>query len=251
MGRVPNMVRANIGTSTILREEAARGRRATRGARKLSNGWVQVAMRRATAVAFAVALYAVLSPEPARSAERPGLAESKAFVEKVVDDAVRLWAMDYSDDTERLAAMDLLVHETFDIQFITRAVLGRYWRTLSASEKDEFGLLFPQFVVRIYLPHIARYSRDHLEVVGSLPRGKRDVVVKSRVRRDEGGEWIDTDWRIRANGDRLQVLDIVIAGVSLILVQRQEFESLIRQDGFASLVERLRERAEKAGSSQG
>ena len=47
------------------------------------------------------------------------------------------------------------------------------------------------------------------------------------------------------------MLDIVVAGVSLILVQRQEFEAVIRKDGFASLVEQLRERAESSDSARG
>ena len=217
----------------------------------MTDGWRRIASRRSVAVAFAAALFVAGAVPPAAAAERPGLEESQAFVAKLVDDAVRLWTVDYSDQRERLAAMDALVHETFAVDFITRAVLGRYWRTLSSSERSEFGVVFPQFVVRIYLPHIAKYSREHLDVVGSIPRGKRDVVVKSRIRGENGSDWIETDWRVRRIDDELRVLDIVVAGVSLILVQRQEFESLIRRDGFASLVERLRERAEKAPSIQG
>ena len=208
------------------------------------------AARHAVAVAVAVALVAV----SAGAANRPGLDESQAFVDKLADDAVRTWGMEYPDGKARLKAMNALVQKTFAVEFITRAVLGRYWRTLSADERSEFGELFPQFVVRIYLPHIAKYDREHLRVLGSRPRGKRDVIVKTEIRGDANGEWIDTDWRIRSVDGELRVLDIVVAGVSLILVQRHEFESLIRRDGFASLVEQLRLRADsvnEAASARG
>jgi len=62
---------------------------------------------------------------------------------------------------------------------------------------------------------------------------------------------MDTGWRIRSFDGELRVLDIVVAGVSLIIVQRQEFEAVIRKDGFAGLVERLRERAARAVNPQG
>ena len=200
------------------------------------------------AAAVAVLFAAVLFAAAAVSEERPGIEESQAFVESVVDDAVRTWGKEYSDETARLEAMNDLVNDAFAVDFITRAVVGRYWRELSDAERSEFKELFPRFVVRIYLPHIAKYSRDHLRVLGARARGKRDVVVKSEVRGDAGKDWMETDWRIRQIDGELRVLDIVVAGVSLILVQRQEFEAVIRKEGFASLVERLRERTEAAAA---
>ena len=148
--------------------------------------------------------------------------------------------------------MNALVHETFAIDFITRAVVGRYWRDLSPRRAGRVQKSVPRFVVRIYLPHIAKYSRDHFRIVGARARGKHDVVVRSKVRGEESSDWIDTDWRIRTIGDELLVLDIVVAGVSLILLQRQEFEAVDPPRRFsASLVEQLRERAQGTESARG
>lgn len=204
-------------------------------------------LRWGPAVAVAAALFAVTVD----AAERPGLEESRAFVERVATEAVRTWRTDYPDEHARFEAMNALVHETFAVDFITRAVVGRYWRDLSPDEQSEFRDVFPRFVVRIYLPHVAKYNRDHLRILGSRARGERDVIVKSQVRGDKGSEWLDTDWRIRTIEGELRVLDIVVAGVSLILVQRQEFEAVIRRDGFGRLVERLRERADQAADARG
>lgn len=206
---------------------------------------VRVADAMRYAAVGATLLAAGLFAPAAMSEDRPGLDESRAFVEGVVDDAVRMWGMEYRDDAARLEAMNALMRDAFAVDFITRAVVGRYWRDLSDAQRSEFSELFPRFVVRFYLPHIAKYSRNHLRVLGARARGKRDVVVKSEVRGDDKG-WIETDWRIRSFAGDVRVLDIVVGGVSLILVQRQDFEAVIRKDGFASLVERLRERTANA-----
>lgn len=201
--------------------------------------------------AAGVALVAALAAAPSGAGERPGLDESRAFVEKLADDAVRTWAMHESDEAARLAAMDALIRSTFDVEFITRAVVGRYWRDLEPEERRGFRKLFPEFVVHVYLPHIAKYSRDHLRVAGARPRGKRDVVVRSEIRTDQG-EWVEADWRLRASPERgLRIIDLTVAGVSLLLVQRQEFEAVIRKSGFTSFVEQLRERTSAAGSARG
>ena len=205
----------------------------------------------AAVVALVAALAATLVAVPSGAAERPGLDESRAFVEKLADDAVRTWAMHESDEAARLEAMDALIRSAFDVDFITRAVLGRYWRDLGPKEQTAFRKVFPAFVVHVYLPHIAKYSRDHLRVVGARPRGKRDVIVRSELRTDEG-EWVEADWRLRSSpAGAIRIIDLTVAGVSLLLVQRQEFEAVIRRDGFASLVEQLRERANAAGSARG
>lgn len=209
-----------------------------------------LAARRGAAVAALVALVAVLVAAPSGAADRPGLDESRAFVEKLADDAVRAWAMYESDAAARTEAMDALIRSAFDVDYISRAVLGRYWRSLDDDQRDRFRELFPEFVVEVYLPHIAKYSRDHLRVLGARPRGKRDVVVKSELLTDQG-DWIEADWRIRSVGDGIRIIDLSIAGVSLLLVQRQEFEAVIRRDGFASLVEQLLERKKRAASVRG
>ena len=219
--------------------------RAARGVAALTN---RCLTRSAAAV---VALVVALVAAPSGAAERPGLDESRAFVEKLADDAVRTWAMHESDEAARLEAMDTLIRSAFDVDFITRAVLGRYWRELEPEEQGRFRKLFPEFVVHVYLPHIAKYSRDHLRVIGARPRGKRDVIVRSDIRTDEG-DWVEADWRLRSSPEAgIRIIDLAVAGVSLLLVQRQEFEAVIRRSGFASLVEQLRERTNATGSARG
>ena len=200
--------------------------------------------------AAALARAAAVAGAPAAGAERPGLDESRAFVEKLADDAVRTWAMHPSGGVARSEAMDALIRSVFHVEFITRAVLGRYWRGLDPDERRRFRELFPEFVVEVYLPHIAKYSRDHLRVLGARPRGKRDVIVKSELKTDEG-DWIEADWRVRSDEGQLRIIDLTVAGVSLLLVQRQEFEAVIRRDGFTSLVEQLLGRKNEAADTRG
>ena len=198
----------------------------------------------------AVVLVAALGAAPAGASERPGLEESQAFVSKLADDAVRIWGKYASDEAERLKRMDSLIRAAFDVDFITRAVLGRHWRELDPAERRRFREVFPEFVVQVYLPHVARYSRDHMRVLGARPRGKRDVLVKSEFLTDQGN-WVDGDWRVRSGEGGLRIIDLVVAGVSLLLVQRQEFEAVIRRDGFAGLVERLLDRRNRAANPRG
>jgi ABC-type transporter MlaC component len=52
------------------------------------------------------------------------------------------------------------------------------------------------------------------------------------------------DWRVRRNGDRQQIIDVAIGGVSMALTYRYEFVALVERQGgtISGLVKRLRDR---------
>ena len=205
--------------------------------------------RRGAAAAFlAAGFLGVLAPSgPAAAAgkERPGLEASRAFIEKLADAAVDTWGKVHPGEAERLAAMETLIRAGFDVDFIVRGVLGRAWRKLDPSDRQAFAERFYDFFAEVYLPNLSRFARDDLRVVGARPRGRRDVAVRTQVR-SFSGEWVEVDWRVRATGKGLRVIDIVVAGVSLLLVQREEFESVIARRGFQALMRELGVRIDRA-----
>jgi phospholipid transport system substrate-binding protein len=60
---------------------------------------------------------------------------------------------------------------------------------------------------------------------------------------DNGQAPLQVDWRLRAQDDgRLVVIDVIVAGVSLIVTQRSEFSTVIERQGFDGLLAELRQR---------
>ena len=176
---------------------------------------------------------------PSLAGERPDLETARKVVTTLADDAIRTWRADHPTPEARRRAMRNLIYAYFDVRYIVRGVLGRHWRELDESTRDQFQELLSTLVTDVYLPYLAKYERDRLRVLNARPRGKRDVLVRSEFRSDEG-QWIDADWRIRARGGEPRIIDIVVAGVSLLLVQRQEFDSVIATKGVDGLMDDLR-----------
>ncbi len=210
-------------------------------------GWRGAAA--AAGAALLLAAGAVGAPAGAAAqAERPGLDESREFVAELVDRGLATWRADHPSDEDRTRAMHGLVHEYFDVKFITRGVLGKYARKIGAEDRQVFGDLFSEFVLAVYLPYLSQFDRERLRLLDARARGKRDTVVRSEFRTDEGA-WVGADWRVRRTEDGLRVIDLVVEGVSLLLTQRQEFEAKIRESGFDGLIEDLRTRLAAAAAS--
>ena len=67
--------------------------------------------------------------------------------------------------------------------------------------------------------------------------------MRTKFDRD-GDDAINVDWRIRKlKSGELKALDIIVSGVSIMLVKREEFASFVAANGVDALLERLEEEA--------
>lgn len=130
---------------------------------------------------------------------------------------------------QRLATFRQLFAEHFDVQSISRFVLGRYWRLASESQRQEFPTLFREYITRVYSDRLAEYGGAHLQVTG-VRNGPEGTIVASRLVRPNG-QPVDIDWRMTQYGDTWKVADVIIASVSMAATQRSEFASVIQRNG--------------------
>src|SRR6202521_2176164 len=78
--------------------------------------------------------------------------------------------------TERLARFRELFQADFDGPGIARFVLGRYWRSASEDERQEFLKLFENYVVFVYGTRLSNFNGETFKVRGSRPEGNGVIV---------------------------------------------------------------------------
>ena len=64
-----------------------------------------------------------------------------------------------------------------------------------------------------------------------LAKGKKDIIVRSKLERPKHDSTIRLDWRVRARDGKFKVVDVMAEGVSMGQTQRSEFSSVIRNNG--------------------
>ena len=96
-----------------------------------------------------------------------------------------------------------------------------------------------------YAARFRAYSGQRFEVTGSQTLSDGDVMVASRLI-PRAGEPILIDWRVRETDGGPQIIDVVVAGVSLVVTQRSEFQSVVQSKGFDGLMALLRQRIGQA-----
>ncbi|MEQ9447965.1 MAG: ABC transporter substrate-binding protein, partial [Rhodospirillaceae bacterium] len=130
--------------------------------------------------------------------------------------------------------------EYFDLPYIGRFVLGRYWRLTSDEQKESFGDLFEDVIVQTWSRRFSEYDGQTLNVISTVSDGDDGAIVKSQIVGD-GGTNINVDWRLRQRQSGFQVVDVVVEGVSMAITYRQEYSTIIsRSGGFDALLQEMR-----------
>ena len=138
--------------------------------------------------------------------------------------------------------LEQLLDRSTDIAVVGRLVLGRYWRTASAEQRQEYLKLFRGYV-------LAGLSRrlggtrgiEKVEVTGSRPARGQDSMVATLITLGNGASPSRLEWRVRRVGDGYRIVDVVAEGVSLVLTNRNEFGAIVAKSGLDGLLQQLRE----------
>ena len=153
--------------------------------------------------------------------------------------------------TERLARFRELFHADFDGPGIARFVLGRYWRSASEQEQQEFLRLFEDYVVFVYGTRLSNFNGETFKVRSSRT-DESGTVVSSDILGPSGEAPIKVDWRLITDKGAFKINDVVIEGISMLVTQRSEFASVIQRHGgqVGGLLTMMRERARTASVAQ-
>jgi len=122
-----------------------------------------------------------------------------------------------------------ILNAQFEVTLLARFTLGRFWRRASEQQQKEYTKLFEDFIVKAYAARFADYKGENF-VVGKIRNiNERDNLVQSEVVLTDGRK-IPVHWRVR-NGKEFKVVDVLVEGVSMAITQRDEFASIINQNG--------------------
>tara|TARA_B100000674_G_scaffold152227_2_gene121362 strand:- start:8064 stop:8702 length:639 start_codon:yes stop_codon:yes gene_type:complete len=121
-----------------------------------------------------------------------------------------------------------LMDRYFEMDVVSRFVLGRYWRTISSQEIEEFSVLLQNYLALNYANQFKEFNGEQF-VVGDETQKNKDTFVDSQFVRPDGPP-INIVWRMRMFDDSYKIIDVSIEGLSMGITQRDEFTSVIQQN---------------------
>ncbi len=191
------------------------------------------------AAASAAPVAAQEVPAPAAEEEKDGVADAVAFATKLTADATTALTDETASDADKLENFRVVLADGMALNLIGKFVIGEARKTMSDNQTARYNEVFPQYITQLYAEQFQEIVGKPLEVIEAKSIGARDVIVRTQFDRKEGAP-IMVDWRVRQlrSGER-KAIDIIVSGVSIMLVKREEFSAFVAANGVDALLDRL------------
>jgi len=170
-----------------------------------------------------------------------------SFVQETADRASEALNKRQSKE-EKMEILKIIAKETVDIKGIGYYSLGAYKKTISDKKKIEYFDIFEKYFLKSFSSRLAEYTDPKIRVDSQKKLNDKYTMVSSTLLATDKKPEIKIDWRVvTKNPNKPLIIDIVIEGVSLAKVQKEEFNSIIKNnDGdINALFDDLKEFVEK------
>ena len=152
------------------------------------------------------------------------------FVQETADKASEALNKRLSKE-EKMEQLKIIAKNTVDIQGIGNYSLGTYRKGLSDQKKDEYFDIFEQYFLISFASRLAEYTDPKIRVDSQKKLNDKYTMVSSTLLATSEKPEIKIDWRVvTKNPDNPLIIDVIIEGVSLAKVQREEFNSIIQSN---------------------
>ena len=165
--------------------------------------------------------------------------QSKFLVENLGKEVVEKVSNVNLSENQRTLNFRNLYLTAFDNYYISRFVLGRYWKRLDSNMRKQFIESFNNYIVATYAPKFKGWEGT-FKAVDSLIENNYYNVKMNVLNKD--GPTLNLIRKIYLDKNKnFKILDVNIDGVSMLITQRAEFMSVIKNNpkGVIGLIEAM------------
>ena len=146
-------------------------------------------------------------------------------------------------DIDRAVRLKPYLEKYFDMPGIAKYMLGAYWPRATPQEQEDFTKALTDFLSLAYAKRFASYNGHELTVGRVRDEGDGRATVFTKVKLPNG-EPARVEWIVKTEPQPYRISDVRVEGLSLAETHRQEFASLISNNGgkVGALIEALRKK---------
>ena len=156
---------------------------------------------------------------------------SSIFINDITDRASNILS---SKDTREVKIQKLIKigENSVDIDGIGFYTLGKHRKSLNDNQKDEFKKIFREYFLKSFSTRLVEYKEAKIVVISENVKNEKYTIVKSKLLATSNRPEVAIDWRVYTKDPSKPLIrDLIIEGLSLARTQREEFNSIITNNG--------------------
>ena len=156
---------------------------------------------------------------------------SSKFINDITNKASEILS---SQNTRELKIKELIKigESSVDIDGIGFYTLGKHRKNLSNDKKDEFKKIFREYFLKSFSTRLVEYKEAKIVVISEDIKNEKYTIVSSKLLATSNRPEVSIDWRVYTKDPSKPLIrDLVIEGLSLARTQKEEFNSIISNNG--------------------
>ena len=154
----------------------------------------------------------------------------KDFVQQTVDEAAVALGQNISKEL-KIVKLKTIANKSVDIEGIGLYSIGKRRKELTDIQKEEYLEIFRKYFLKSFSSRLAQYSDPKIRVDTEKYLNKKYTMVSSVLVATDDKPEVKIDWRvITKDPENPLIIDVIIEGVSLAKVQKEEFNAIIQNN---------------------
>ena len=156
---------------------------------------------------------------------------SSNFIDDITNKASDILS---SKDTREIKIQELVKigENSVDIDGIGFYTLGKHRKNLNEDKKVEFKKIFREYFLKSFSTRLVEYKEAKIVVISEDIKNEKYTIVKSKLLATSNRPEIAIDWRVYTKDPSKPLIrDLIIEGLSLARTQKEEFNSIITNNG--------------------
>ena len=154
----------------------------------------------------------------------------KDFVQQTVDEAAVALGQNISKEL-KIVKLKTIANKSVDIEGIGFYSIGKRRKELTDTQKEEYLEIFKKYFLKSFASRLAQYSDPKIRVDSEKYLNKKYTMVSSVLVATDDKPEVKIDWRvITKDPENPLIIDVIIEGVSLAKVQKEEFNAIIQNN---------------------
>ena len=186
----------------------------------------------------------VLTSLPARASDQ--ITAANNLITNMISEVETYLETDSGSIEKRTENITKLLDTHFDLKAIARFSAGPYWRAANEQERVDYTQAMRDVVISTVVRNFDQLTGLRFTTIDSQAKGDKMVLVRGTFN-DSAGKRppVSVGWRVITPAtEPAKVLDVEIENISMLVTQKQENVTIIRQNGgrFSALIEAMRKR---------
>ncbi len=152
------------------------------------------------------------------------------LIKEVVDEASRI--LSSSDPVEaKIINLNDLAENNVDINRIAKYTLGKHRKTISDEEINKYFKLYKKYFLKNFSSRLIDYTNPEIIIIDENVINENFTIVNTILEATSNNPELEISWRvITKNPSKPLILDLLIEGLSLAKAQKEEFNSIIKNN---------------------